>query len=192
MKRARSSITIAILAGLLLGAIVHLVVVLRVPQVAERDAFGRLSELAGGDHARLVPLSANGVQTLPLPDPAVATAVCAYDLSSGPARVTAAPSGYFQSLSFHGRGGGVFYALTDRAAIRGAIEITLMTRRQLDEALAEEDEEEEVARDIRIVSPTPQGLVVVRALAPFPSLSRREVQAAEAVTCKPVEAKASS
>jgi hypothetical protein len=57
-----------------------------------------------------------------------------------------------------------------------------MTRRQLDEALAAEDEEEP-SRDVRIVSPTREGLVVVRALASFPSQREAATEAAKSVSC---------
>lgn len=191
MTFARSSLWFAVAAGLVLGAMVHLAVVLRIPTVAENDAFGRLASFAAGNHAQVVPPSMNGEQTLALPDPAITTAVCAYDLAQGPIRVSAKSSGHFQSLSFHRRGGGVFYALTDRASVRGVLQIAVLTQRQLDDLLASEDEDE-VVSEIRIVSPTAQGLVVVRTLAPFPSQKRREAQAAEQVTCGPAEAKASS
>ncbi len=76
----------------------------------------------------------------------------------------------------------MFFAVTDRAAVRGELEIVVMTRRQLDEALAEEDEDEP-SRDVRIVAPRQEGLIVVRAAAPFPSQRREAEEAAKAVSC---------
>ena len=92
------------------------------------------------------------------------------------------PGALFQSLSFHTKGGGTFFAITDRAAVRGVLELVVMTRRQLDEALAAEDEDEP-STDVRIVAPRGEGLVVVRALAAFPSLRGAAEDAAKSVSC---------
>jgi uncharacterized membrane protein len=153
-----------------------------VPAAATHDAYGRLARYAGGTNARLIPDNTD----LPFADPAVAVAVCAFNLDEGPLRVAVAGSGGFLSLSFHTRSGSVFYALTDKASVRGVIDIALMTQRQLDETLAREDEDEPV-RELRIVSPARVGLVVVRALAPFPSLKARAEAAAQSVVCAPTQ-----
>jgi uncharacterized membrane protein len=179
--RSRFDLLFVIVCGLVLGAIVHLAVVLRVPALAQRDAFARLSPVAKGDSAQLV-AGAIPPQDMPLPDPAVAVAVCGFDLGKGPLRIAASTFPYLETLSFHQRGGGVFYALTDRAAVRGSIEIMLMTQRQLNEQLAREDEDE-IVRELRVVSPVQQGLVVARALAPWPSQRKQAEAAVRAVTC---------
>ena len=59
----------------------------------------------------------------------------------------------------------MFFAVTDRAAVRGELEIVAMTARQLDEARAAEDENDP-SRDVRIVAPEQQGFVIVRVAAP--------------------------
>jgi uncharacterized membrane protein len=179
--RSRWDLPFVIVCGLVLGAIVHLIVVLRVPAMAQRDAFARLSPITKGDSAQLVTGSVQP-QDMPLPDPAVAVAVCSFNLSKGPLRIAASAFPYLETLSFHQRGGGVFYALTDRAAVRGSIEIMLMTQRQLDEQLAREDEDE-IVRELRIVSPVQEGLVVARALAPWPSQKKQAEDAVRAVSC---------
>ena len=97
-------------------------------------------------------------------------------------RISAQTGSLFQSLSFHARGGGVFFAITDRAAVRGALDLVVMTRRQLDEALAAEDQDEP-SRDVRIVAPQREGFVVVRALAALPSLREEAEAAAKSVSC---------
>jgi hypothetical protein len=57
-----------------------------------------------------------------------------------------------------------------------------MTRVQLDQALAEEDEDEP-STDVRIIAPQREGLVVVRVLAAFPSLREAAELAAKSVSC---------
>lgn len=171
---------IAALAGLMLAGIVHIVAVLTLPLLAERDAFARLARPGEPGHATLVATS--GTDTwLPLPDPAVSMAACAYDLEDGPVRVSTQGGGLFQSLAVH-TGVGILFTVTDRAAARGALEVVVMTRRQLEEAQAED---EEPSRDVRIVSPARKGLVVVRTLAGLPSQAAEAEAAARAVTCGP-------
>lgn len=183
MKLRASDFLLVLVAGLVLGAIVHIVVVLRLPSLARQDAFGRLALHGRSGHAELLPASEDNARAIvPGADPATATAVCAYDLSDGPLHVTAPASGLPQSLSLHERGGRAFYALTDRAAVRGQLDLEVMTQAQYDEALAYEDEEAP-STNIRVVAPSDKGLVVVRALALRPSLLPRAQEAATAVTC---------
>jgi uncharacterized membrane protein len=76
----------------------------------------------------------------------------------------------------------VFYAVTDRAAVRGSLDLVVMTRAQLDEALAGENEDDPT-RDVRIVAPAETGLVVVRVLASRPSQRAEAEAVARAVSC---------
>jgi uncharacterized membrane protein len=173
---------LATLCGLVLAALVHIGVVFGVPWLGERDAFSRLRSTMSAERSELV-AGTGGVGTwLPRPDPAVALGACAYDLRQGPVRVSTKTTSLFESMSLHSRAGGVFFALTDRAAVRGVIDLVIMTRAQLDEALAREDEDEP-SRDVRIVSPTREGLVIIRVLAPQASRRPEAEDAAKAVSC---------
>ena len=66
--------------------------------------------------------------------------------------------------------------------MRGELEIVAMTARQLDEARAAEDENDP-SRDVRIVAPEVQGFVIVRVIAPAPSLRPQAEEMAKAVSC---------
>jgi uncharacterized membrane protein len=172
---------LATLMGLVLAALVHVGVVLGVPWMGERDAFSRLRSTMSAERSELV--SSLGSETwLPQPDPAVAIAACAYNLGEGPIRIASRTGSLFESVSFHGRAGGVYYAITDRAAVRGVLEILVMTKAQYDEALAREDEEDP-SRDLRVVSPSREGLVIVRVLAATASQRGEAEEAARGVSC---------
>jgi len=85
-------------------------------------------------------------------------------------------------LTLHRQGGGIVYAITDRAAIRGVLDFLVMTEAQRDERIAE-DEEGETSRELRVVSDTEQGLIVVRVLVRLPS-DRADAEAlATSVEC---------
>ncbi|MGO4572831.1 DUF1254 domain-containing protein [Microvirga sp. 2TAF3] len=173
---------LATLCGLVLAAGVHVAIIFAAPYFAENDAFGRLQDTLTEDQAQLISLPGDVKTWLPLPDPATAVAACAFDLADGPVRVTAKTGQEFLSISFHTKTRGVFFAVTDRAAIRGELELVVMTPRQLDEASAAEDENEP-SRDVRIVAPQEQGFVVVRVAAPTPSLRPRAEETAKSVSC---------
>jgi uncharacterized membrane protein len=173
---------LATLCGLVLAAGVHIVIILGIPKYANKDAFSRLAGTSTIEQATLVSAPGGSGTWLSRPDPAVAVAACAFDLTGGPLRISAKPGPLFQSLSLHSRGGGVFFAVTDRAAVRGELDMVIMTQRQLDEALAAEDEDEP-SRDVRIVTPRREGFVMVRVAAPFPSQRAEAENAAKAVAC---------
>lgn len=150
--------------GLVLGAMVHLVAVLLVPHLAERDAASLFSEMGEGGKADLLDPMRQPSQAVTDGDPQVAMAVCAYNLETGPVRIIAKAGLLPLSLSLHRPGGGVLYAITDRAAVRSTLDFVILTSAQLDERLARDDETESV-RELRVVSGGEQGIVVARALA---------------------------
>lgn len=180
--RLRGRFLIATLSGLVLAAGVHIAVILAAPRFAEQDAFARIQPTLAAETAQLLSAPGGSDTWLPLPDPAFAIGACAFNLADGPARIAAKTGSLFLSFSFHTKTGGVFFAVTDRAAVRGELEIVVMTPRQLDEARAEEDESDP-SRDVRIVAPEQQGFVVVRVAAPTASLRPQAEEAVKAVAC---------
>ena len=172
-----------LVGALTLGALVHFLTILLIPQTATGDAFARLSELGPPGAAIALPQAAPNARKFPFGDPAVASAVCRYDLTAGPVRVRS-PTGRagFASISFHSRRGAVFYALTDRAATHGVMEAVIVTPAQL-RALVAADDEDNPSEDLRIVSPTEQGFVLARVFSEAPSLYPSAQGQASATTC---------
>ena len=173
---------LAVLAGLFLAGMVHIIAVLSMPALSRASAFERIS--ASTPAFRTVLLGSPGVPFPSPMDPATAVAVCPYDLSNGPARVRIETRDQLLTLSFFGEDSRVAYGLTDRAAQKGVIDLVLVTNRQLEEALAV-DEENETQGELRVLSPTPRGLAVARVLASLPS-ERGEAEAlATGLRCTP-------
>jgi uncharacterized membrane protein len=157
-----------LIAGVLLGGIVHLLTVLLLPRTASQDAYSRMTPVAPVNAMAQVPSPSPQNAVIPFMDPAFATAVCRYDLTNGPLKLSAPVSAAYTSVSFYSRRGVVYYAINDRAAGRRVIELDLMTAAQRN---ALPDDEEVTAADRLIVeSPTATGLIVLRALAPEPGL----------------------
>lgn len=182
---SRSAFWLATACGLVIAGIVHIATVLAIPRFSEGDAFTRARASETLDHPlRIHGLAgvpaANG-EWLPNPDPAVSVGVCSYDLDDGPMRVSAQAGSLMLSVSMHSRRG-AFYAVTDQAAVRGGLDLVVMTRAQFDEALAN-DVAGEVTRDVRIVAPARRGFAVVRVIAALPSERAVADAAVQAVSC---------
>jgi uncharacterized membrane protein len=171
-----------ILGALLLGGIVHLSTVLAMPQAATQDAYSRLAPLTPAN--AVVPLAAPSAQdaTMPFMDPAFAVAVCRYDLSAGPLKLSAPLSQAYTSVTFYTRNSVAYYAINDRAAGRRAIELDLMTEEQ--RAQVPEEEDVTAADRLIIESPTRRGLIVLRALAPEPGLMTMARRALAGAQCR--------
>jgi uncharacterized membrane protein len=183
---AARRLALATLAGLVLAGMIHILTVLLIPPLSERDAASAYAMLGASGKAELVQTQESRLPAMQDADPAVVTAVCGYDLAAGPMRVMARAGALPLSLALHRRGGGVIYAITDRAAVRGVVEFVVMTEAQLDERVAR-DEEEQTVRELRIVSDTQQGVLVARALAKLPS-DRSDAEAlATGVACGPAD-----
>jgi uncharacterized membrane protein len=171
-------------AAFILAALVHVIVVLLAPHVATRNAFARLAPIGKLDETVLLPRAGPSQRMLPFADPAVATAFCRYDLASGPIRVEAPEGRLSFSISFHTRGGLVYYALTDRAAVNDVVEAVLGTPAHL-RALAAHDDEESPSRDLRVAAPAREGYVMIRVFSEFPSLYPAAEAEARRLTCRP-------
>src|SRR6478736_202408 len=170
-----------ILGGVLLGGIVHLATVIILPRTATQDAYARLTPIVPVNTVAALPLPSPEKAVMPFMDPAFATAVCRYDLSQGPLKLTVPVSSAYTSVSFYTRLDVAYYAINDRAAGRRVIELDLMTQAQHDQI--PEDEEITAADRLIVDSPTMTGIIAIRAMAPEPGLMRVAQGAVAASKC---------
>ena len=171
----------AIIAGIVIGGIVHLVSVLALPRIATQDAYSRLVAVTAVNSVTALPLTEPGNATLPFMDPAFALAICRYDLSNGPIKLAVPVSQSYSSVSFYTRSDVAYYAINDRSAGRRVIELDLMTEAQ--HAELPEDEDVTAADRLIIDSPTPTGLIVLKALAAEPGLMPQAQATLAAAKC---------
>lgn len=175
-------LALLLLGGALLGGIVHIATVIILPRTATKDAYSRLEKIAPVNTMTPLPAPTAEAAIMPLMDPAFASAVCRYDLSQGPMKLTVPVRTAYTSVSFYTRYDIAYYAINDRAAGRRIIELDLMTAEQRDQMPEEEDV---TAADRLIVeSPTPTGLIAIRALAPEPGLMPQAQSAVAAAQCR--------
>jgi len=187
----------ATLCALVLASIAHVGAILLLPFVSQQDALSRLQPVrVDGEAVLLSGPETRGWSTHH--DPATALSACAYDLSEAPLRVTFGTGAHFQSASFHSRGSGVYFTLTDRAVEGTQMDVLIMTPEQRfeDEArrAASADAEDRaptvraqdpLAGGIRVTAPEPQGFVAFRVLAPLPGLAETATERALSARCTP-------
>ena len=170
-----------LLGGLLLGGIVHLTSVLLLPRTATQDAYTRIAAAVPTNSMVPLPAPTPDDAVLPFMDPAFASAVCRYDLATGPLKLRVPVSQAYTSVSFYSRNGVAYYAINDRAAGRRIIELDLMTARQ--RADLPEDEEVTAADRLIVEAPTATGLILVRTFGPEPGLMQMARRALAAARC---------
>jgi len=173
---------LTIIAGVLLGGVVHLVSVLALPRLATQDAYSRLTPMTKLNAVTPLHLTDPNNAPMPFMDPAFALAICRYDLSAGPIKLTVPVSQAYTSVSFYTRNEVAYYAINDRSAGRKVIELDLMTEAQ--HAELPEDEDVTAADRLIIDSPTAAGLIVLKALAAEPGLMPQAQASLAASSCK--------
>ena len=172
-----------VLVGVLLGGVVHLVSVLALPRISTQDAYSRLTPMTKLNAVTPLPPADPGNSPMPFMDPAFAVAICRYDLSDGPLKLTVPVSQAYTSVSFYTRNELAYYAINDRSAGKKVIELDLMTEAQ--HGALPEDEEVTAADRLIIDSPSTTGLIVMKALAAEPGLMPQAQATLQAATCAP-------
>jgi uncharacterized membrane protein len=168
--------------GILLGGIVHFTTIIMLPQTATRDAYSRLEQIVKINTVKPLPTPTASQTTMPFTDAAFATAICRYDLSQGPIKLSVPVGPAYTSISFYTRHDLAYYAINDQAAGRRVIELELMTSEQHSQL---QEEDDITAADRLIVdSPTLTGLIAIRALAPEMSLMEKAMSAVAAAKCE--------
>lgn len=171
-----------LLGGAILGGIVHLATIFILPRTATQDAYSRLASSTPVNSVVTLPLPAPDKAPMPFMDPAFATAVCRYDLTQGPIKLTVPVGIAYTSVSFYTRRDIAYYAINDRAAGGRAIELDLMTAEQHSEV--PEDENITAADRLIVESPSTTGIIAIRALAPDPALMPAAQSAIAGAQCK--------
>jgi uncharacterized membrane protein len=76
------------LGVLAIAGFTHIVAVFALPEIAAKDTFARISELAKPGELTILPPSRPDKQVMPFADPAMVQSVCPFDLSQGGLRCT--------------------------------------------------------------------------------------------------------
>ena len=147
-----------LLGGVLLGGIVHICATLAAPVAGTGNAYGRLRDTLPLNRMVVLPVPAANSQLLPYLPPDMLYAMCRYELTGGPVSVTTVLSGSGWVLSLHTPEGSNFYVLPGQQLRRGEVSFLLVPSGD-----AAHVSRRASPSDTQIASPTPEGLIVVRA-----------------------------
>jgi uncharacterized membrane protein len=163
-----------IIAGAVLGAIIHLSVILALPALATRDVWSKVTALNATDAVAVLPEVKAG-QPNPLRlDPGLAYAVCQVDLRKGPGVVSGVLPQGFWSLAVYNRAGAVIYSTTNRDGIGQTL---MLAEQQLD-----------IAEGLLIVeSAADDVFAVIRLAIPHPVMRPRFEAALKDIVCSNIE-----
>jgi uncharacterized membrane protein len=184
-KRFALHLVLSVVVGLIGAALLHLIIVLLLPQFSDHDAYTRV--LAEGESQRFWRLGASPDKAgLAKDDPYLETAVCAFDLSETPVRVAAANPGIpFWSLAVYDSGSNELFSINDRTAVAGALDVVLATPVQM--TLLRKNLPASANQSILVENGSPDGYVVLRALAPRQSFADGVSEFLDKATCAPFE-----
>ena len=158
----RLALTVA--TGLVGAGIVHIVVLLLLPQFSDRDAWSRLA-LAAGPY-RVVRLDGQAGQDPMVEsiDPLFQAAACRFDLGDGMLHIRASGHVPFWSASVYERGGENLYSFNDRTAEDGVLDFVVLTPAQMIEMRKQLPEE--FGSSIFVETTAAEGIVVIRSFVP--------------------------
>jgi len=154
----------AILLGLLGAGIVHIVVLLLVPEFSERDAWSRLAMASDLYRMTRLDAEAGGTPVVKSVDPLFYAAACRFDLSEGMVRVKAPGNVPFWSVSVYDRSGHNIYSFNDHSATGRVLDSIVLTPAQMIEIRKELPEELQGA--IFVEAPVDEGMFVIRSFVP--------------------------
>ncbi|PAQ04716.1 DUF1254 domain-containing protein [Mesorhizobium temperatum] len=154
----------AILLGLLGAGIVHIVVLLLVPEFSERDAWSRLAMASDLYRMTRLDAEAGGTPVVKSVDPLFYAAACRFDLSEGMVRVKSPGNVPFWSVSVYDRSGHNIYSFNDHSATGRVLDSIVLTPAQMIEIRKELPEELQGA--IFVEAPVDEGMFVIRSFVP--------------------------
>ncbi len=148
------------LAGVaLLAGIVHICATLAAPMLTSRHAFLQLRDKLPANSMVVLPPQAPAQQLLPYLPPHMLYAICRYDLAGGPVAVRATVAGAGWALSLHATQGENFYVLPGQPLRRTEVSLLVVPKGPEAPLIPRS----ESTADTPVVSPTREGLIVLRA-----------------------------
>jgi uncharacterized membrane protein len=170
-----------LLAGAVLGGIIHIVVILTLPALAEQSLWTRVAEVQADNRMVILPpVQAGEPNPLGL-DPELVYGLCRVDLAQGPAYVSGILPDAFWSVALFNQSGIVTYSTTNRDGIGQTLELGIFNAAQT-RLLAQQ--QLDVAEGLLVVESASDKLLILVRLAPPHQVMRARFETAlTAVTC---------
>jgi uncharacterized membrane protein len=170
-----------LLGGVVLGAIIHIAVILTLPLLARNDVWSRVTALGALERVVVLPAALPGEPNPLRLDPELTYAVCQLDLRRGPGVVSGVLPHAFWSVAVYSRNGTVVYSTTNRDGLGTSLDLGLFNSTQT-RLLAEQ--QLDIAEGLLIVdSPGDDVFVLVRLAPPHQAMRGRYETALAALAC---------
>lgn len=170
-----------LLAGAVLGGIIHIAVILSLPALSATSAWDHVAAVGAGPGPTVLPAATPAAANPLRLDPELAYAVCRIDLRHGPASVGGTLPQAFWSVAVYSRAGTVVYSTTNRDGVGTALDLGIFNPAQT-RLLAEQ--KLDVAEGLLIVEAKEDDLfVVVRLAPPHPEMRARYEKALGNLKC---------
>ena len=184
-RRFGLQILFATAIGLVGAALLHLIIVLLLPDFSERDAYTRV--LAEGEIHRFYRLGETPDRAkLAKDDPFMEVSVCAFDVSDGPVRLTASGEGVpFWSLAVYDQSSNEVFSINDRTSADGVLDLVIATPVQI--TALRKSPPPAVSQSIMVETRQAEGYAVLRSLAPRRSFEDIVSGLLNQATCAPFE-----
>ncbi|GLQ55045.1 DUF1254 domain-containing protein [Devosia nitrariae] len=163
-----------LLAGVVLGGIIHIIVILVLPLLAEETVWSRVSALGARDGIVVLPAVEAGAPNPLGLDPEIVYGICQVDLADGPAFMTGVMPDAFWSIAVHDRDGKIVYSTTNRDGIGRTLTLGIFNAAQT-RLLAQQ--EIEIEEGLLIVEARTDPLFIVVRLAPAHQAMRQRYEA---------------
>lgn len=151
------------LAGVVLGGIIHIIVILTLPSLAEESVWTRVAGFQASNRMVILPpVEAGEPNPLDL-DPALIYGICQVDLGDGPAYLSGVLPDAFWSVALYNEAGIVTYSTTNRDGIGQTLELGIFNAAQT-RLLAQQ--QLDIAEGLLVVESRSNRLLVVVRLAP--------------------------
>ncbi|OKL43213.1 DUF1254 domain-containing protein [Pseudovibrio exalbescens] len=169
------------LAGLLVGGIIHIIIVLSVPAQVPFNLFDKVGQFGPDREFHILPPVLPRTEPLADLDPTMRHAICRYHLDQGPVLMRTGIASPFWSIALFNREGQTIYSLNDRTADRGEISMLVITREQL--AILRENPPAELEEMIIIETEELEGFALVRAFVPGAAYEPRVMEGLAQAEC---------
>lgn len=169
------------IAGLLLGLVIHLVIILILPYFASDNVWGQVLKLEAMGEAVVIKQPAPGAPNPLGLDPEMAYAVCQFDLSRGPGAFSGELPADFWSVGIFDRNGISVYSTTNRSGVGQSLELGIFNEEQT--SLLREQQFEIDEGLLIVAAPQDDVFAVVRLALPFPEMRTRYEAALAELSC---------
>jgi uncharacterized membrane protein len=172
-----------LIGGVLLGGVIHIVVILSLPSLAEETVWTRVEALDAQNRVLVLPpVEAGEPNPLQL-DPDLAYGLCRIDLTQGPTFLSGILPDAFWSVAIFNNSGVITYATTNRDGIGQTVDLGIFNAAQT-RLLAQQ--QIDIEEGLLVVEADTNALFALIRLAPPHEVMRPRFEAAlEAIRCGP-------